>query len=66
MVEPVRSLLGEAGAYALEVIGYLLISIPVIQFLSGSIAGSGPGDTPRILLAIGTIISLCATLAAID
>ncbi len=53
-----------AGAYALLFIGYLLVTIPMVQSLSGYIGTASP-DTPRIILAIGSLISLLGTLAAI-
>jgi hypothetical protein len=54
-----------SGGYALEVIGYLLITIPVVQALSGTIAVSSSGHTPFTLLGLGAILGLLATLGSI-
>lgn len=54
-----------AGAFALHVIGYLLVTIPLVQLLSGSFPGTDSGDTPRVLLLISTLVSLFATITAI-
>ncbi len=52
-----------AGGYAIQLIGYLLDSIALIQFLTGSFGrGSGAAGT---LLGVGMIIMLIAYAAAV-
>lgn len=53
------------GSFALNIIGWLLFTIPTIQVLSGSFLGGDSGSVWHVLLAVGTLLSLGGTITAV-
>jgi hypothetical protein len=53
-----------AGAFALEVIAYLLMSINIIRDLVGARPGGGTENVPGVLLRVSLFIDLAASITA--